>query len=53
MTVRQENGSEIVDFKYVSHETYDGKKKHRVRPILLNNWEAAYFDFTEEKYWIL
>ena len=27
LTVRQENGSEIVDFKYVSHEIYGGKKK--------------------------
>ncbi len=22
---------------------------HKIRPILINNWEATYFDFTEEK----
>ncbi len=26
-----------------------GKWRDEVRPILLNNWEATYFDFTEEK----
>lgn len=26
-----------------------GKWRDRVRPILLNNWEATYFDFDEEK----
>lgn len=26
-----------------------GKYVHRVRPILINSWEAAYFDFDEEK----
>jgi alpha-galactosidase len=26
-----------------------GKWRDRARPILLNNWEATYFDFTEEK----
>lgn len=26
-----------------------GKWKNRVRPILLNNWEATFMDFTEEK----
>ncbi len=26
-----------------------GKYKNEVRPILLNNWEATYFDFNEEK----
>lgn len=26
-----------------------GKWKNKVRPILLNNWEATYFDFNEEK----
>ena len=26
-----------------------GKFKNKVRPILVNNWEATYFDFNEEK----
>ena len=26
-----------------------GEWRDRVRPILVNNWEATYFDFTEEK----
>ncbi len=26
-----------------------GKWKHRRRPVLINNWEATYFDFTGEK----
>ncbi len=25
-----------------------GKYKNKVRPILINNWEATYFDFTED-----
>ncbi|PKM54792.1 Alpha-galactosidase AgaA [Petrocella atlantisensis] len=26
-----------------------GKWQHQVRPILINNWEATYFDFDEQK----
>ena len=26
-----------------------GEWRDKVRPILINNWEATYFDFTEEK----
>lgn len=26
-----------------------GKFQHKLRPILINNWEATYFDFNEEK----
>ncbi|HJA73434.1 MAG TPA: alpha-galactosidase [Candidatus Limosilactobacillus faecipullorum] len=26
-----------------------GAWQHQVRPVLINNWEATYFDFTEEK----
>lgn len=26
-----------------------GKYKDKVRPVLINNWEATYFDFNEEK----
>ena len=36
------------------HEVYKnnvcrGRFKHEPRPILINNWEATYFDFNEEK----
>ena len=36
------------------HEVYKnnlvhGKFKHELRPILVNNWEATYFDFNEQK----
>ena len=27
-----------------------GAYKHAKRPILINNWEATYFDFNEEKF---
>lgn len=26
-----------------------GNFKHKIRPILINNWEATYFDFNEDK----
>lgn len=26
-----------------------GKHRDNIRPVLINNWEATYFDFTEEK----
>ena len=26
-----------------------GRYKHERRPVLINNWEATYFDFNEEK----
>ena len=36
------------------HELYRtrlarGKWRDQARPILINNWEATYFDFNEEK----
>ena len=36
------------------HELYQnhlvrGKHQHLERPVLINNWEGTYFDFTEEK----
>ncbi|KGX93972.1 alpha-galactosidase [Pontibacillus halophilus JSM 076056 = DSM 19796] len=36
------------------HELYRtrlarGQWRDRIRPVLINNWEATYFDFTEEK----
>lgn len=34
---------------FVRHHIVRGKWAHKERPILINNWEATYFDFTEEK----
>ncbi len=44
-------------FNDMSHNMHDfvrehivrGKWKYKERPVLLNSWEAAYFDFNEEK----
>lgn len=44
-------------FNSMSHNMHDfvnnhivrGKWKNRVRPILLNSWEAAYFNINEKK----
>lgn len=33
----------------VHHHITTGKYAHSTRPILINNWEATYFDFNEEK----
>ena len=48
LTVRQENGSEIVDFKYISHEIYGGKKKLAGLPATYteNEEEATSLDIT-------
>lgn len=35
--------------EFVRHHICRGNFAHKVRPILINNWEATYFDFTEEK----
>lgn len=34
---------------FIKNRILRGKYKHQPRPVLLNNWEATYFDFTEEK----
>ena len=34
---------------FVSEHIVRGKWKKRERPVLINNWEGTYFDFTEEK----
>ncbi len=39
MTIRQENGSEIVDFKYVSHEIFPGKKPLKGLPAVYTESE--------------
>ncbi|BBA92383.1 alpha-galactosidase [Streptococcus ruminantium] len=34
---------------FIRHHLVRGNWAHKERPILINNWEATYFDFTEEK----
>lgn len=34
---------------FVRHHICRGSFSHKPRPILINNWEATYFDFTEKK----
>ncbi|MFL0166903.1 alpha-galactosidase [Candidatus Clostridium helianthi] len=50
--VYTQNG--IGEMSRIYHKLYSqnlcrGKFKNKVRPILINNWEATYFDFDEEK----
>jgi len=50
--VYSENG--IGEMSRIYHKLYRqnlcrGNFKNKVRPILINNWEATYFDFDEEK----
>ena len=33
----------------IRNNVVQGKYKHSHRPVLINNWEATYFDFNEEK----
>ena len=35
--------------KLYSKHLIRGKYKNEIRPVLINNWEATYFDFDEEK----
>lgn len=35
--------------EFIRHHIIRGKFTNQARPILINNWEATYFDFTEEK----
>ena len=46
--------SGLNDMSHAFHSLFNnnlvrGKYKNAVRPILINNWEATYFDFDEEK----
>ena len=34
---------------FVNHHIVRGEFKNKVRPILINSWEATYFNFTEKK----
>ncbi len=35
--------------RFVNHHIIRGPWKFRERPVLINNWEATYFNFTEDK----
>lgn len=35
--------------EFIKNNVVRGKYKHQRRPILINNWEATYFDFDEDK----
>ena len=35
--------------QFINHHLIRGPWKFRERPILINNWEATYFNFTEDK----
>ena len=43
------NGMTQAFHKFYREHLMRGKFKDKVRPILVNNWEATYFDFNEEK----
>ena len=48
------SGSGLNGMSQTFHELYRtrlarGQWRDRVRPILINNWEATYFQFDEEK----
>lgn len=43
------NGMSQAFHEVVRHHIVRGKFRDEVRPILVNNWEATYFDFDDEK----
>ena len=43
------NGLSQAYHKFYREHLIRGKYKNQIRPILINNWEATYFDFNEEK----
>ncbi|MCM1043913.1 MAG: alpha-galactosidase [Candidatus Gastranaerophilales bacterium] len=43
------NGLSIQMQHFVREHIVRGKWKHKTRPVLLNSWEAAYFDINERK----
>ena len=43
------NGMSQCMHRFVREHIVRGTWKHRTRPVLLNSWEASYFDFTEKK----
>ena len=43
------NGMSQCMHAFVREHIVRGAFKHKVRPVLLNSWEAAYFDINERK----
>lgn len=43
------NGMSQELHQFYTHHLIRGKYQKEERPVLINNWEATYFDFTEEK----
>lgn len=43
------NGMSQELHQFYTHHLIRGKYQKGERPVLINNWEATYFDFTEEK----
>jgi len=43
------NGMSNVYHKLYRERLMKGKYRDRLRPVLINNWEATYFSFTEDK----
>jgi alpha-galactosidase len=43
------NGMSYTYHELFNHHLIRGEFKLKERPILINNWEATYFDFTEDK----
>ncbi|MFC3928531.1 alpha-galactosidase [Streptococcus caprae] len=42
------SGMTQINHEFIKNHIVRGKFAYKERPILLNNWEATYFDFTEE-----
>lgn len=43
------NGMSRIFHNFIRHNIVRGHWKYKERPILINNWEATYFDFNEKK----
>jgi len=43
------NGASQNFHHFINHHIIRGEWKFRERPVLVNNWEATYFNFTEDK----
>ena len=43
------NGLSSIFHKFIRNNVVRGEWKYKERPVLINNWEATYFDFTEKK----
>lgn len=43
------NGISSLFHNFIRHNIVRGEWKYKERPVLINNWEATYFDFNEKK----